>query len=413
MPETPATNPEEVPDHSDPGDDTARRYRIQWTWAAIVSCMMLDDTESVDEVFCEHHEDVLLKHSDGKYSGHQVKTREDDQPAWKTSDDAFVTSCVKFIELDATYTGQFKDFHFLTNHPMQASGNGRDISFVLEAIQNATDLSELPNALKSWVKKLSKLASVDNEAALKTLKKTKASSSLPKLHDAVLRLINTVTQCWGPASDCSYDAVKKASLSLVEECGRASSLSHEQLLPGHFLAISDPEEQLSACINGKRMTRNRVLEILEAGRDSTATLSGDLDLCPEPGSGSTELLHAKLSAGGFYAVQKNSAEDLRNKADYLGLEWTKKYGRTKGLGRYDHIRSIVLSDASTAYSTTLGEGDPFGLKMLEALRARIESRRDDTAELYDCTNEHLEGFAYILTSECLVQWSLDTPWEES
>jgi hypothetical protein len=67
--------PDTVPATGDPGDDTANRYRYQWTYAAIVCCMLLDDTLDVTEVFCEHHEDVLSKHTDGTFSGLQIKTR--------------------------------------------------------------------------------------------------------------------------------------------------------------------------------------------------------------------------------------------------------------------------------------------------------------------------------------------------
>jgi hypothetical protein len=66
--------PDVVPATDDPGDDTARRYRYQWTYAGIICCMLLDDTENVAEVFCEHHEDVLLKHTDLTFTGVQVKT---------------------------------------------------------------------------------------------------------------------------------------------------------------------------------------------------------------------------------------------------------------------------------------------------------------------------------------------------
>jgi hypothetical protein len=79
MADAPNPSPEEVLAQNDPGDETANRYRFQWTWAAVVCCMMLDETEDVEEVFCEHHEDVLLKHRDGSFTGHQVKTRGDEQ----------------------------------------------------------------------------------------------------------------------------------------------------------------------------------------------------------------------------------------------------------------------------------------------------------------------------------------------
>lgn len=53
MSDSTVTAPDTVPATGDPGDDTARRYRYQWTYAAIVCCMLLDDTEDVAEVFCE------------------------------------------------------------------------------------------------------------------------------------------------------------------------------------------------------------------------------------------------------------------------------------------------------------------------------------------------------------------------
>jgi hypothetical protein len=62
-------SPDSIPATGDPGDDTARRYRYQWTYAAIVCCLLLDEIDDVTEVFCEHHEDVLIKHADGMCSG--------------------------------------------------------------------------------------------------------------------------------------------------------------------------------------------------------------------------------------------------------------------------------------------------------------------------------------------------------
>src|SRR5687768_10561713 len=107
-------SPENTVAAGDPGDETAKRYRFQWTWAAVVCCMLLDDTEDVQEVFCEHHEDVLLKHRDGSFTGHQVKTRGDDQPPWKAKDEAVLAACVRFAKLESEYPGRFRRFYFLT-----------------------------------------------------------------------------------------------------------------------------------------------------------------------------------------------------------------------------------------------------------------------------------------------------------
>jgi hypothetical protein len=129
------------------------------------------------------------------------------------------------------------------------------------------------------------------------------------------------------------------------------------------------------------------------------------------GAGTSDLLLRKLDAGGFSAVSRNSAIDLRDKADYLGLVWLQKYGQAKGLARYGHVRSITLSDAARAFELAKNCPPPFGLQMLAAFRSRIKDRRSEGAQLYDCSNEHLEGVAYSLTSQCAVEWSLDKPWE--
>lgn len=134
-------------------------------------------------------------------------------------------------------------------------------------------------------------------------------------------------------------------------------------------------------------------------------------MCVVPGTGTPDLLLKKLNAGGFSAVSCNSALDLRDKAEYLGIVWTKKYGRDNGLQRYGHVRSLVLSDAAGAFEATKSEEHPFGLSMLDDLRSRFRQRRSEGGQLFESSNEHLEGVAYALTSQCVVQWSIDRPWE--
>lgn len=406
-------SPENTLARGDPGDETANRYRFQWTWAAVVCCMLLDNTADVIEVFCEHHEDVLLKHQDGSFTGQQIKTRGDDQPPWKAKDEAVLVACVRFAKLESKFPGKFRRFCFLTNHPLYSARNGQDLPYILKSIKDAASVSELPSVVAPWVRRVARDAGVTEAVAFAALSKTVAKAELPKLRDAVMRLIDAMAQCWGPAADCSHDAVKRAAGALIEECARASSLQHEQLLPAYVIAALDHKADVAARIDGKCMTLARVKSILEHGRDSTATLAGDPALSVEPGLGSTELLHKKLDAGGFSVVSRNSAEDLRNKADYLGIGWTKKYGHDKGLQRYDHVRSVVLSDAGRAFDATQAEKDGFGPAMREDLRRRLHERRTAGDQLFDATGDHLEGIAFSLTAQCKVVWSHARPWEPS
>ena len=411
MADAPIPSPGNTLAGDDPGDETADRYRYQWTWAAVVCCMLLDDTEDVEEVFCEHHEDVLLKHRDGSFTGHQVKTRNDDQPPWKVNDEAVLTACVRFAKLESEFPGKFRCFCFLTNHPLYSAGNGKDLPHVLQLIKNAASVADLPSTVSQWVSRIARKANVIETVAFAAMSKTMAKADLPKLHDAVIRLIDTIAQCWASAADCSHDAVRRAAQMLVDECGRASSLDHLQLLPAYVVAALTDDAAMAAKIEGKRMTLARVQTILEHGRDSTATLAGDPTLCVEPGEGSIELLHKKLDAGGFSAVSRNSAEDLRDKADYLGIGWTKKYGKDRGLERYDHVRSLVLSDAGRAFDATQTKADHFGPKMREDLRRRFRERRRAGDQLFDSTDDHLEGIAFSLTAQCKIVWSHARPWE--
>lgn len=412
MPDPIVPAPDAIPATGDPGDDTARRYRYQWTYAAIVCCMLLDDTEDVAEVFCEHHEDVLMKHTDATFTGIQVKTRSSDQEVWKTGDPAVRSSFARFAKLEADFPGRFRAFQFLTNHPLYSAGNGQDLCHVLATIRAAAAIAGLPRNILKFLSKVSKDAGCIDDVAFVALSKTHASDELPRLPDIESRLVATLTSTWTDAKECSYASVGWAARTLANECGRASSLAHEDTLPAYLPVVSSPAgTELAARLAGKRIDKLRILDILNQGLNETALLESSPESWSEPGTGMSSLLSKKLDAGGFSAVSCNSAKDLRDKADYLGIVWTKKYGRMLGLKRYEHVRSLVLSDSARAFEAARSEERLFGLQMLSELRARFKQRRQDGSQLYDSSNEHLEGFAYILTSECKVDWSLDRPWE--
>lgn len=414
MPDPTVPAPDAIPATGDPGDEISRRYRYQWTYAAIVCCMLLDDSLDVTEVFCEHHEDVLIKHTDATFTGIQVKTRESDQEIWKANDPAVLNSCARFAKLEAAFPDRFRAFQFLTNHTLHSAGNGQDLCYVLGMIQAAAAKADIPKYVASFISKVAKDAECSNDLVFNTLSKTHASSYLPKLQDIEARLVSTLTSTWIDigTKECSYGSVVRAARALVNECGRASSLSHEDTLPAYLPVVSGPQEaELAARLAGKRIDKTRILDILNQGLNETALLDGCPGSWSVPGTEASNLLLKKLDAGRFSAISCNSAKDLRDKADHLGIRWTKKYGRTSGLRRYNHIRSLVLSDAAKAFEVARSEDKQFGIQMLSELLARFEQRRQDGSQLFDCTKDHLEGFAYILTSECKVDWSLDRPWE--
>jgi Cap4, dsDNA endonuclease domain len=239
----------------DPGDDTARRYHYQWTYAAITCCLLLDSTEDVVELFCEHHEDILLKHADGSFTGLQLKTRNSDQQIWSTSDDDLWKSFAKFVSLDRLFPGQFRRFAFLTNHPLQATKNGKDICHVLKAIKDAATIAGLPSTVLAFLEKVAKKAGCSEEVAFAAMKKCEASDDLPKREDVEARLVVTLTPLWDRADECSHASLRRAARGLIDECGRASSLAHEGLLPAYLPISSVPNRGQAEAISFKRFSR--------------------------------------------------------------------------------------------------------------------------------------------------------------
>lgn len=405
---TSTPTPDTVLAKGDPGDDTARRFRYQWTYAAITCCALLDGNEDIDEVFCEHHEDILIKHLSGKFSGLQVKTRQADQNSWKATDEAVVNSCCRFVDLDAGFPDLFSSFKFLTNHPLSGAKNGRGLPYLLNLIKDAESPRDLDDHATKFVAKIAAKSRHSTDESFAALKKTVASDSLPKLADIQSRLVDTLASVWDQGGNSTNQALHRAAQNLVTECQNASSLGHEQLLPAYLPGTADAiSVEIQARIDGKRLDRTRVIASLEFGLHSSAILEGDIDACPMPGVGESDVLLRKLDAGGFSVVSRNSAIDLRNKADVLGLKWLGKHGRKDGLKQYDHIRSCVLSDAAKSFEKTKKSEESFGLEMLDELRAQFKLRRNNRDQLFDSRDEHLEGFAYGLTAECKIQWSLE------
>jgi hypothetical protein len=221
------SSPDEVLSTGDPGDETARRYRYQWIYAAITCCLLLDEAEKTVEVFCEHHEDVLVKRANGLFDGLQIKTRDMSQPPWKSDDEAVIKSFARFCKLEGQFPGKFRGFRFLTNHPLYVCGNGKDIQYVLGQIRTANGSDSLPTAVKRFVAAIARAASCNQDIAHHTLCKTGADDALPKLADVQMRLIDALTGTWQRATDLTFPAVRRAAIYLSDECGRASSLAHE------------------------------------------------------------------------------------------------------------------------------------------------------------------------------------------
>jgi hypothetical protein len=194
---------------------------------------------------------------------------------------------------------------------------------------------------------------------------------------------------------------------MAAEIQRAASLQHAQSIPLYLTLRADGEEaRVRLIIEGKRLTRERLDAILRDALASPELLSPADPTAPHPLAVGESRLQLKMNAGGLSAMTVDAARDCYSAAFKQQRDWAAKHGERRALERYHHLTTVVRAEAAQAYEDTAQDGKAFGREMLKVLRARLQRRRSDAATaLFNCTDEHLLGYAYILTDECKVWWS--------
>ena len=100
--------PDQIIDGTDPGDDTYLRYRYQSTYAAIIAVSMMKSSSGVAEVFCEHHDDILVKRTSGKFYAIQVKTQQPGGLPFKSDDNPIQKALTKFLKHEIHFGDHFE-----------------------------------------------------------------------------------------------------------------------------------------------------------------------------------------------------------------------------------------------------------------------------------------------------------------
>src|ERR1700734_268521 len=113
--EEPSANPAFTPPAEDVGADTQRRFRHQACYTAMLSLGLLDDEGPLEELYCEHHDDVILRMKSGSFRAIQLKTRLIGGVPFKSGEEEIVGSLRKFAELEAKFPGHFDSYLLAAN----------------------------------------------------------------------------------------------------------------------------------------------------------------------------------------------------------------------------------------------------------------------------------------------------------
>jgi hypothetical protein len=404
---TESSPPDKDLSDTDRGDDTQRRYRYQAAYAALISLGLLKKKTEFEEIFCEHHEDILIRGKDGKFIGIQVKTRKPGIGAFTFSDREIITSLKRFLELELAYPDHFKRYVIAASCGFwQKNPNDSNLVHCLDAIRTK-DPAILHNAkFLGRVKKLSNVANCNEDFVINVLRKVKTTKS-PDLDAYEAYLFQALAQMptWKRER---VDTINKAAILLIDTMFRAASLSHTSAMSAYFAMLDDPETaKINQVIQGKRVTRTKVEETMQQVLKSAILLRPrtpvNLSDLPKGMKG----MELKMAKGGISFLNIDNAKDLKFSAIHASTEWLYKYDPTDAIERYQHLSVIVRNECQEAYDLVKTKHRLFGEDMLKEIRKRLRSSydREVKSKYTDCRYEHLLGIAAILTEECKIWWS--------
>jgi hypothetical protein len=401
-------------DTADTGDDTQRRFRYQAAYAAILSLELLNPSSDFDELFCEHHEDILVKKKDASFIGVQVKTRESGRDLFKANDSEIVSALTRFVEQYIQYPNQYSRFVLATNYAFwRVRSNSQNLYYLLNLAQ--AELLDNPlhtnRALSGYVKRILRNieAGMQSQASgviMEVLSKTGLEDRLPKFDDVEMALVRSIPENY-QHNGVGFDDLLRTSRTLVNEMFEAASLEHTSPRNSYFSMLSNPTQMaMDVVIEGKRITKEKIHALLTGllSEETLLTTAAPVSISDLPaGMGVMEL---KMAKGRVSAINIHRSKDHKYSTERLFNSWMYKYGVEQANARYKQMMVIVANACQEVYDQLLLEGEPFGQKMLIALRERLHIRfASEPNSFFGCKYEHVLGVVAILTELCEVWWS--------
>ena len=402
-------------DITDTGDDTQRRFRYQAAYAANISLGLLDSTSEFEELFCEHHEDILVKKKDNSFIGIQVKTRDAGRDPFKANDPEIIHSIKRFIEQSVQYPNQYSRFVLATNYSFWcARNNSQNLNYLIDLAQHTLvdNPSRLNTGLSGYVKRIIREIATGLKpymavsVVLEVLSKTMLEDGLPKFDDLETSLIRCIPECY-QHNGVGFDDLLRASKALINKMFEAASLSHISPRSSYFSLLSNPTQAAKdAAIEGKRITRDKIHNILSELLSEETLLTTIAPVTVSDLPRGMQTMELKMAKGKVSAANIHRSKDLKYSADRLFNSWIYKYGVEKADAQYKQMTVIVSNECQEAYDELCQKEEPFGQNMLIAIRERLRERIvNDSDSFFDCKYEHLLGVAGILTELCEVWWS--------
>lgn len=410
--------PDQTVDDTDPGDDTYRRYRYQSTYAAIIAVSMIIPSSGVAEVFCEHHDDILVKRTNGRFYAIQVKTQQPGGSPFKSDDDPIQKALTKFLQHEIHFGDHFERYTIATNHHFfRDKDNSKSLLSLCEMAQKSLGpkIEEIDSRLSAFVNRFinqfNKGKYKDDKATFENmiivLCKLYPDDTLPKLDGIHRQLRDVIAESKDEYGASTHIDLDQAAKALSIETANASSLFHAEATNIYLSLSTDPvKEETRKVIEGKRIDPKKVTHIInKVLQQRKRALAATQPIDPAALPADLRIAEKKMTAGGLSATTIAAAYDWYASAQYIQREWASKYGEEEALKRYNHIATLVQTISAQAHEAVKVKGQPYGPKMLEEIIKGLRVRRKSETEFFDCDQEHLLGHAVIRTDQCKIWWS--------
>lgn len=400
-----AISPESKLAINDPGDDTLRRFRYQITYACILAVVMAND--SYKEIYCEHHEDILIKNNNNTFTGIQVKTKDINLPPFNIEDEAIIKSFERFVLLNKTYLNQFETFSILSNHGFDKSKPAVCINLLLEKAKNNEDLLLPRSKSRKLIKEIAITCECTEEFVIETLKKIRLRTFC-HLDDIQMKLINQLKDCT-LMKGLTESKIKEIADLLITKALKASSLYTEDDNSTHnyIVGITELEDGITEKINQKKITGQYIKDWLTKEKVvPVKILLKDRQIINEV-QNSYKKLEIKMDAGGIDSENIETVRDFKFAFEQHSASWIYKDNAQEAEDKYNQVLKVTQNLCKEIYDEDgVGNIDGIGQEMLIRVRKELKSRKHDEPDVFfDCSYEHLLGAVGVLTESCKVWWS--------
>lgn len=394
----------------DPGDRTLRNFRYQLLYGVILLVAASAGKRPYVALWCEHYEDFLCERQDGTFDGIQVKTRQPEDGYWKITDEPFVKTIGRFVDLNRRLGSRATLFHFVSNAKCDevTPENGderrraRCPKHLLEHVRAARSPTTIAAPFKAVFDHIQAQCGCSADELFDVLRKTDIVHG-PSREDIDASVANEHLGGLTGFNQLPPRALADARDDFVAVVHRASSLQVTDP-DRHLRGILDKNRRDPALAAKRLVVLETIIAPVAANGQPAFAFQDQPILSFGESAGTNTVLEQKLRRGGLadqidYLRSKERAAEfalmediMRRSAAYPALQ--------------TQIEQVVLGAVSEAHLRTRVEGATFGREMMIEVQNRLQAAAIDHAEQighhgYDC----LVGVVGLFTSECRVWWS--------